>query len=179
MADSSWTSRLDVLRLADVAATKAGLIASAQILVNAVRRAVRGGYTTGKYFTGYSMASVTRSEPVQADGGWTIAVGSPVKYMLYWELGWTPKLGPRVIRRARGKGAKRVVREITQVVRGPRQFYRKEVWRPAMEEKRQEMADTFNRVYRSTLAAYARRGGSTTTSGTIAAPPDASSGAGG
>jgi hypothetical protein len=67
--------------------TALGLIAAAQVLINAMKRELRGGYTSGDFVTGRSMNSVTRSEPEVVGATGHIRVGTSLMYNLFWELG--------------------------------------------------------------------------------------------
>ena len=68
-------------------AMKEGLNQAAQLYVNAMKVAMRGGYTSGDFVTGNAMNSITRT-PVEQDGNdFAVRVGSNVDYMIYWEIG--------------------------------------------------------------------------------------------
>lgn len=68
-------------------AQAAGMIAAAQVIINAVKRGLTGGYTSGDFVTNNVRGSVTRSEPYAIAGGYGIQIGTNVKYALFWELG--------------------------------------------------------------------------------------------
>lgn len=106
-------------------ARMAGLIAAATVLVNAVKRGVTGGYTSGDFYTGASRASVTRSEPDLTRG--EILVGTDVLYMLYWEVGHYNIFA--------------------------RKWMRKEVWYPALRDHKQDIQDAYGRAFARELAA--------------------------
>lgn len=69
------------------AARFAGLIAAAEVYIGAMKEAMRGGYTSGAFVTGFAMNSIGRSEPEDNPGGAFILVGTSVMYMLFWEVG--------------------------------------------------------------------------------------------
>ena len=106
-------------------ARSAGLIAAATVLINAVKRGLRGGYKSGAWVTGNVMNSVTRSEPDLALG--EILVGTNVNYALFWELGFMSAWS--------------------------RKFERKEVWMPAMLSNREQIAAAYARAYAREMAA--------------------------
>ena len=60
------------------AARFAGLVAAANVVVNAVKEGLRGGYTSGAFVTGFVLNSVTNSEPAEDANGAFILVGSNV-----------------------------------------------------------------------------------------------------
>lgn len=65
-----------------------GLILAAQLYINAMRRALRGGYTSGAFVSGATVAHVTRTDPVPRGAeDWQLSVGTNLLYNLYWELG--------------------------------------------------------------------------------------------
>lgn len=69
-------------------ATPFALIAAAQVFINAVKKQLAGGYTSGNFVTGNVLNSVTRSDPEPTGlGGYALEVGTNVPYALYWELG--------------------------------------------------------------------------------------------
>lgn len=125
MAPARWTSNLAAFRARHARAVDAGLINAAEKVKSAVKRGLRGGYTSGDFATGLSVNSVTRSNPEDEFGVRTIRVGTGLLYNLFWELGhrnrWTGK------------------------------FERKEVWRPALEESREAAGAAFARVYARTM----------------------------
>lgn len=106
-------------------ARMAGLIAAATVLLNAVKRGVTGGYTSGAFYTGASRASVIRTEP-DLDRG-EILVGSDVPYMLYWEVGHYNIF--------------------------TRRFERKEVWFPALRDHKLEIETAYGQAFARELAA--------------------------
>lgn len=118
---STWTSNLDSFSRRGDGAIQAGLIAAAEVLKNAVKKNLRGGYTSGDFATGRSMNSVTRSEPERGFGGFFIRVGTNLLYNLYWELGH---------------------RNVFL-----RQFVRVEKWRPALLDSREAQRAAFARVF--------------------------------
>ena len=64
-----------------------GLIAAAQVVINAVKERLRGGYTTGAFVIGNVLGSVTRTDPVDENGVRVIRVGTNVAYAPHWEFG--------------------------------------------------------------------------------------------
>jgi hypothetical protein len=77
-----------------------GLRAAVRPPQNEIKRALRGGYTSGDFITGVNINAVTTSEPFVGDNGrWRILVGFPrffrdplgvvrdMIYVLAWELG--------------------------------------------------------------------------------------------
>lgn len=83
----NWTSNRKAFLHDAEEAEQLGLIAAAYVLVNAVKRGLRGGYTSGNFVTGGVINSVTRSEPFRDGSGWSIRVGTNLKYALFWEIG--------------------------------------------------------------------------------------------
>jgi len=117
----TFKSNLPALRRAMDRAEEAGLYAAAQVGVNATKRGLRGGYTSGDFVTGNSIDAVTIGDPFWTAVGRAIRYGTNLLYNLYWELGhmnvWTGK------------------------------YERKEVWRPAMLENTEQMRQEYARVY--------------------------------
>ena len=67
---------------------RAGLINRANVVVRAWKLKMRehsGGFTSGKFSTGWAINHITRTTP--ALGDWLIRVGTNVRYHLFWELG--------------------------------------------------------------------------------------------
>lgn len=117
----SYQSNLPSIEQRLRAARMAGLIAAAEVVVNAVKEGLRGGYTSGLFVTGNVMNSVNRSEPEQNADGAFILVGTGVDYALFWEVGHNNIF--------------------------TRRFERKEVWMPALLSTRAEQLAAFQRVY--------------------------------
>lgn len=108
---------------------KNGLIAAAQVLINAVKRAMAGGYTSGAFVQGNVINSVTKSE-VQEDGEeMSIQVGSNVDYAVYWELGHHNIF--------------------------TRRYERVEIWVPEAARNAEEMSAAFARQVKRALGAAA------------------------
>lgn len=105
----------------------AGLIAAATVLINAVKRGLTGGYTSGDFVTGNVRSSVTRSEPSVDGAVGSIEVGTNVMYALYWELG--------------------------HINLFTRNFERKEVWVPALFGSRQQIEAAYARAFRAVMEA--------------------------
>ena len=84
---ATWDSNIPAAQAALREGRELGLIAAAQVVINQVKRGLRGGYTSGDFVTGNSINHVTRG-PVEYDAGEAfIRVGTSVLYNLYWELG--------------------------------------------------------------------------------------------
>lgn len=103
-----------------------GLLAATQVLINAVKRGLRGGYTSGDFVTGNVINSVTRGETEEdSNGELTMRVGTNVPYALFWELGhhntWT------------------------------RKFERQPIWVPATTDNLEEIRAAYARAYIATL----------------------------
>ena len=117
MAQKSWRSNIAEVQAALREGRAKGLIAAAQVVQNAVKKGLRGGYTSGDFVTGNSINHVTRSAVQEDGGGAFIQVGTSVLYNLYWELGhhnaWT------------------------------RRFERRPVWVPALIDTRTQQARAF------------------------------------
>lgn len=101
-----------------------GMIAAANVLRNAVRKNLRGGYRSslgnhGDFVTGNSLNHVTISEPDTTRG--RIRVGTDLLYNLYWELGHHNLF--------------------------TRHFERDERWRPAAETSAKAAGEAFTRVF--------------------------------
>lgn len=87
-------------------AAKMGVTASAQVLLNALKRAYSDYYTTQEYRSTLQIRqSLRRSSTEKGPDGWYAMVGVPTamvspkgggkavdrgKVALYWELGWSP-----------------------------------------------------------------------------------------
>jgi hypothetical protein len=121
----SYQSNLPQIKERFRAATSAGLLAAAAVVENKVKEDLRGGFTTGMFVTGASVAAVTHSEPEVGPDGAFVLVGTSLMYNLYWELGF---------------------RSIFS-----RKFERKEVWIPALFSTRDAQLAAFERVYQRML----------------------------
>lgn len=107
-------------------ATPVALIAAAQVIINAVKRRLAGGYTSGAFTTGNVLNSVTRSDPEPTGlGGYALEIGTNVPYALYWELGHHNVF--------------------------TRKYERAPVWEPAFLESQGDAASTYERVLRRLL----------------------------
>lgn len=119
---TTWKSNLSAFKRDADRAAELGVIAAAYVLVNSVKRALRGGYKSGDFVTGNVINSVTRGTPFREGSGWSIRVGTNVKYALYWEIGhfnaWT------------------------------RRYEREERWRPAFMDARREMVAAYSRTWK-------------------------------
>ena len=130
----SYRSKLPAVQGQMNRARDAGLVAAAQVVINAVKQGLRGGYTSGAFVTGHVMNSVTRTEPADENGVRVIRVGSDVDYALFWEVGFVP---------ARGVFSPGIGRS----TQGPIGLQRKEVWVPALLRTAPEQAAAFARVF--------------------------------
>lgn len=150
-----WESRIPERQAQIREASRKGLIASAQVYVNAVKKDLRGGYTSGLYVTGNVINSVTRTEadpspggtyqddsgehttptvaPESTGDGLEIVVGTNVMYALYWELGWSPRNEHDIAGLAGGELA------------AP--SYRVPIWHPQLIAQSPAMQRAFERVY--------------------------------
>lgn len=102
-------------------ARAAALIAAATVLVNAVKRGLTGGYTSGDFVTGNVRSSVTRSEPVITPAEGSIQVGTNVDYAVFWEVG--------------------------HINLFTRKYERVEVWYPALRDNTEAMRAAYARVF--------------------------------
>ena len=102
------------------AATQA-LVAAATVPANAVRLRLRGGYTSGRFVTGLSSASVTQSAPESSGDAVLVRVGTNVKYAPFWEFGHFNVF--------------------------TRKYERVEVWRPGFLDSIPEAQRTFRQVF--------------------------------
>lgn len=125
---AAWRSNLPALTRAMDEAAQKGLQAAAYPVSNAVKRNLRGGYTSGDFVTGQSVNHVTIGQVFRDGTGWAIQVGTDLLYNLFWELGHNSIF--------------------------TRRFERVEKWRPALLDSRFESAQAFNRVYVQTLKAH-------------------------
>jgi hypothetical protein len=106
-------------------AQKAGLRAAAYVVYNAVKRGLRGGYTSGDFTVGNVINSVTISPVFETLGTFAIRIGTNVPYALYWEVGHNNIF--------------------------TRRYERVEVWRPAMVDTRDEQAAAFASAYKRSM----------------------------
>jgi hypothetical protein len=117
----SYQSNLSDVMAKLRAARFAGLVAAAQVVINAVKESLRGGYTSGAFVTGFVLNSVNRSEPSEDAQGAFILVGTNVNYALFWEVGHMNVF--------------------------TRKFERQERWMPAFLKTRQQQADAYLRAF--------------------------------
>jgi hypothetical protein len=124
-------------------AEKAGLRASARVLQRAVKRKLRGGYTSGDFTTGRVLNSV-RIGPVEDDGrgGLAVAVYSDLtqdgeagdpNYPLYWEFGHFNIF--------------------------TRRFEHEPRWGPAFHESQEEQVDAFIAAFQRAMGGAGESGG--------------------
>ena len=116
-----WRTQLAGYKSKDRRARERALIASAQVAANAVKKGLRGGYTSGDFVTGRAMNSVTYEYPRWFGNELGIRIGTVLDYPLFWELGHHNLF--------------------------TRKYERKEVWVPAILETREAQAAAFARVY--------------------------------
>lgn len=122
---AKWTSNLEKFIAAKDQAAQGGLTAAAYLLMNQVKRNLKGGYKSGDFVTGNSINAVTKSEPERDGDGWAISVGTNVLYNLFWELGHHNTF--------------------------TRKYERVEKWRPALMDSKDAMGAAFNRVHARVL----------------------------
>ncbi len=149
---ATWASDLPNFTAGRISAVDAGLIAGAQVLLNAVRRKLRGGYTSGAFFTGVSMNSVTRSDPVTEDGVRVIRVGGKPMYLLYWELGHYNIFTSRKGLRDKVGGRFRLAARFNRKTKRRGKYERQERFRPALVESRTKIAEEFAATYKRFMA---------------------------
>ena len=128
MSTATWSSPIGGLAAfarKHQEAQKAGLRAAAYVVYNAVKRGLRGGYTSGDFVTGNVINSVTISPVFETLGTFAIRIGTNVPYALYWEVGFHSAWS--------------------------RKYERVEIWRPAMMDTRDEQVDAFRRAYWATM----------------------------
>ena len=118
---TTWTSNLPQFLKDESEAERLGVIAAAYVLVNAVKRSLRGGYTSGNFVTGGVINSVTRGQPFRDGMGWTIEVGTNLMYALFWEIGHHNLF--------------------------TRKYERVEKWRPAFMDSREAMRAAYSREW--------------------------------
>ena len=123
--DAEFISHLPRFKRNHARAVVAGLRAAAQVVVNEVRRNLRGGYTSGAFATGISLSAVRFSDVILEYGVPTIRIGSHLLYNLYWELGHMSIY--------------------------TRKFERVEVWVPAFLDTRDQQARAFAAAYKRTM----------------------------
>jgi hypothetical protein len=121
----AYTSNYSAVAGAFEDARKQALIAAATVLINDVKRGLRGGYTSGAFVTGNVIGSVTRDEPLVTATEGVVRVGTNVPYALYWELGHHNAF--------------------------TRKYARKEVWMPALSAAAARMQDAYARTMRRLL----------------------------
>jgi hypothetical protein len=83
----SWTSNTARVTSALREAVGQGLSAGGHLYANAVKRGLRGGYTSGTFVTGTSVSSVQVTPPEMAGGVLQVRVGTNLMYNLFWEIG--------------------------------------------------------------------------------------------
>jgi hypothetical protein len=118
-------SRLGALSVAIQGGSRDGAQAAAEIYRDAMVDTLLEGYTSGEYVTGAAAESVEITEPYAAeespyadeDGDVSIAVGSDLDYVAYWEMGFHHA----------GNG----------------QFYRVEKWAMTLATESQNMLDAY------------------------------------
>lgn len=106
-------------------ASNAGLLAAAAVVENRVKDGLRGGYTSGNFTTGASLAAVAHSEPAIDANGAFILVGTSIFYAIFWELGFFSIFS--------------------------RKFERVEIWLPALHGTRTEQLAAYQRAYQRVL----------------------------
>lgn len=126
---ASYKSNMPKVQATLYSASDAGLIAAAQVIVNEVKKRLRGGYTSGDFVTGNNINKVTRSDPfTDTDGMRAINIGSSQSdpaYPLFWELGHFNIF--------------------------LRRFVRVEVWRPALVNMSAQAAQAYARAFKRAM----------------------------
>jgi hypothetical protein len=117
----TFISRFRQFAAAHATARDKALRASANVVVNRVKRDLRGGYTSGDFVTGASINAVRATDPMWDGNVRVIRVGTTLFYNLAWEIGHHNIF--------------------------TRRFERKEVWLPAFTATAGQQAATFSRVY--------------------------------
>lgn len=84
---ATWKTNIPEINRVLLQSRGPALIVAAQILINAVKRGLRGGYTSGDFATGTSVNHVTRTDPVAIGDEMKLAVGTNLLYDLMWEIG--------------------------------------------------------------------------------------------
>ena len=104
------------------------LVGAAQIYRNAMTEALKGGYTSGAFYSGMQgiAGSVAVSEPQRDQVGAYVVVGTNVPYGKFWELGHMNLFT--------GK------------------FERVEKWRPVLEREAPAMIARFQHLYARLMA---------------------------
>jgi hypothetical protein len=107
-------------------ARAAGLTAAGQVVVDAVKEAIRGGFTSGDFDTGESVDNVKTTAVIDSADGAHIRIGTELVYNLVWELGHFNIYS--------------------------RQFERKEVWLPTLHATRAQQLDAYQRAFKAEMA---------------------------
>ena len=118
---SAYRSRSAEVQRRYFKAVDGALIAQAHVYINAVKRQLRGGYTSGDFVTGNVLNSVTRTAPRWEGLARAIRVGTNVLYALFWELGHHNIFS--------------------------RRYERVEIWMPELVRTAPEQRATFERVF--------------------------------
>ena len=117
----SYKSNLPAVKSQMRRASEAGLIAAVQVPINKTKDDLRGGFTSGDFTSGASVAAVTHNEPFETPDGLAILYGTSLLHNLYWTLGhrnaWT------------------------------RRFERVDKWTPHFYGSRDEMLVAYQRTY--------------------------------
>lgn len=103
-------------------ARRSGLIAGAQVLVNALKRELAGGYTSGAFVTGALLNDIKKGTPYKVEGDeLAIDVGTRLLYPVFWELGHYNAF--------------------------TRRYERVQVWEPTAQRELPAMVEAFSRVF--------------------------------
>jgi hypothetical protein len=122
----SYQSNVPNISVKMKAARKAGLEAAGQVVVDAVKEALRGGFTSGDFDTGESVENV-KMTAVSDDGNTaSIRIGTDLVYNLVWELGHLNVYS--------------------------RKFERKEVWIPTLFATRPQQLAAYTAAYQRVMA---------------------------
>jgi hypothetical protein len=107
-------------------ARRAGLMAAGQVVVDAVKEAIRGGFTSGDFDTGESVENVRMTDVSEDGNGASIRIGTDLVYNLVWEIGHLNIYS--------------------------RQFERKEVWLPTLLSTRQQQLEAYTTAFNAVMA---------------------------
>ena len=127
-AEVKVTTKAPTLMIGLRDAQRAGLIAAARVVQNAVKRELRHGYHSslgnwGDFTTGNNLNHVTIGTPQYEADGLSIKVGTDLMYALFWEVGHHNIF--------------------------TRHFERDEKWGPAYRDSRPRAIDAYTRAFSS------------------------------
>ena len=127
---------------------RAGVVAAATHYRNAMQKALRGGYTSGRFYSGMQgvAGSVRRTDAQVDEGGNTFAaVGTDVPYAKWWEMGhYNLFIGTADAARSLGNVFKGEESGATQIKGGHAfRWVRAERWRPTLIAEADAMVRKF------------------------------------